>query len=289
MWQKLCVQGSNWCCRIGLGLAICSALVVLVSTNNSGDLSYHSQAFAAGSAVVYESQIGLDAKLEQLARENPIELLKLALENYQNSVSDYTCRFVKQERINGHMKEAETIRVLFKEAPFSVLMSWPKPKGLVEKILYVEKDGNRTLLIRPAGLAGLLVNTVKRHVDDPSLKKSSLRTPRQFGFGRSLQDMLDTYEVAQKNGDLVLDYLGSKQIDGREYLLLQRTLPMDKGYDTLYSRLVVYLDKDYLLPTRLEGYDTADNLVARYRYFDLVFNRGLTDNLFKPKAHGLDG
>ena len=269
-------------------MAICSALVVLVSTNNSGDLSYHSQAFAAGSAVVYESQIGLDAKLEQLARENPIELLKLALENYQNSVSDYTCRFVKQERINGHMKEAETIRVLFKEAPFSVLMSWPKPKGLVEKILYVEKDGNRTLLIRPAGLAGLLVNTVKRHVDDPSLKKSSLRTPRQFGFGRSLQDMLDTYEVAQKNGDLVLDYLGSKQIDGREYLLLQRTLPMDKGYDTLYSRLVVYLDKDYLLPTRLEGYDTADNLVARYRYFDLVFNRGLTDNLFKPKANGLD-
>jgi outer membrane lipoprotein-sorting protein len=64
---------------------------------------------------------------------------------------------------------------------------------------------------------------------------------------------------------------------------------MDKGYNTLYAVLYIYLDKEYLLPTRTEGYDTAGNLISCYRYLDVRFNRGLTDQLFSPRANGLDG
>lgn len=288
MWRILREQGGNWCCRIGLGLAICAALIALASTNRCIDLSYRTQAFGAGEIPLRNKEMNVEAKLELLAREDPLALLKLAQESYQKFVRDYTCTFIKQERINGHLKNPEKILVCFKEAPFSVLMSWQEPKGLVAKLLYVEKDGNKTILVRPSGLAGLLVPTVRRDIDDPRLKKSSLRTPAAFGFARVLDGMVKTYEKAQKNGDLFLEYQGTKELDdGREYLVLLRKLPMDKGYDTLYSVLYIYLDKEYLLPTKMEGYDTAGNLIGSYRYLDVRFNRGLSDELFSPRANGL--
>jgi len=49
--------------------------------------------------------------------------------------------------------------------------------------------------------------------------------------------------------------------------------------------LVKLLDKEYLLPTKTQGYDTAGNLIGRYRYLDLRFNRGLTDKMFSPQAN----
>ena len=154
MWHKSRRQKRNWFSRIGLGLVICITLMLLAASNRSVDLSYHNLVLAAGDAPSYSREADVQAELERLASEDPIGLLKLARKNYQNAVRDYVCTFVKQERIDGHLKEEERIRVCFKEAPFSVLMSWQPPQGLVDKILYVAKDDNSTMLVRPAGVAG---------------------------------------------------------------------------------------------------------------------------------------
>ena len=69
--------------------------------------------------------------------------------------------------------------------------------------------------------------------------------------------------------------------------LLVRNLPMDTGYPA--SKLVVYLDKNYLLPTRVESNDAAGNRFSLYMYLDVRFNLGLTDELFSPQANGMDG
>ena len=288
MWKKLRQQGSNWCSRIGLGLALCTVLVILASTNRCADQSYRSQAIAAGRLPPVRAEMTIQRELQRLAQNDPLELIRLVRQNYHKSVRDYTCTFIKQERIDGHLKDPETIRVCFKEEPFSLLMTWPKPKGLIDKLLYVENGGPKTILVHPAGLAGMLVNTVRRDINDPRLKKSSLRTPDHFGFGRILQDMVLSYNRAEKNGDLLIEYRGMKTIDGREYLLLQRKLPLDKGYNTIYASLDIYLDAEFLLPTRMVGYDSANNLIGSYKYLDVRFNRGLPDELFSPKANGLD-
>ena len=290
MWRILREQGGNWCCRIGLGLAICAALIGLASSNRCADLSYRNATVAVVEEAPFHSEgEQVEAELERLAGEDPLGLIRRAQQSYEESVRDYTCTFIKQERINGRLRDPEKIVVRFKKTPFSVLMNWQKPKGQVAKLLYVEKDGNRTIRVHPSGLAGMLLNTVRVDIDNPRLKKSSLRTPAEFGFGRVLAGMVKTYEEAQKNGDLFLEHQGSKVVDGRECLVLLRKLPMDKGYDTLYPVLYIYLDKEYLLPTKTEGFDTAGNLIGSYRYLGLHFNQGLTDEMFSPRANGLDG
>ena len=292
MWRLICRQGGNWCCRIVLGITLGTALLLLgAKSNRSADVSfvYPSQAFAAEISAGPSLQDAEQAQLEEverLAREDPMALLKLARKNYQRSVRDYICTFTKQELIEGHLKDPEIITVCFKEAPFSVLMHWQQSTGSVGKVLFVEKDGNTTMLIRLKGLGGLL-GTVKRDVNDPRNRHSSLRGPDYFGFGGALQRIIGVCETAQERGDLKIDYLGTELIDGRVCLVLLRTLPMEKGYPA--AELKLYLDRDYLLPTRIDSYDSSGVLMSSYMYTDLRFNVGLTDSLFTARANGMDG
>lgn len=287
MWRKFCLHRGNWCCRIVVGLLICFGLAILAKTNRCVDMNYHSTAWAAGALpnqnIRAEQQ---EAEFERLAREDPIALLKLALQNYQTSVIDYTCTFSKQERVDGKIA-SDKMRICFKESPFSVLMNWDQPKGRVDKLLYVEKDGNTDILARPTGIAGMLVPTVRKDVHSEAVKKGNLRTPDQFGIGRSLADMLSVYEEAARKGDLVTDYLGVLQVNDRDCLVLLRELPEGKGYP--YAELRVYLDKGYLLPTKVESFDATGRPIGSYTFSDLRFNLGLSDELFSPEANGLDG
>lgn len=286
MWRTVCKKRGNWCSRIVLGVTICGLLVVLAGSNRSADLNYSGQILAASNPPIYNMEAQRQAEIERLALEDPLALLRLAQKNYQNFVRDYVCMFLKQERINGHMKKEERIRVCFKEAPFSVLMSWQDPKGIVEKVLYVAKDNNTTMLIRPAGLAGMLVRTVRKDVYDPKLKTTCLRTPNQFGFGQALARIIRAYEVAKEQGVLSTQYLGLKKVDGRDCLVLASNLPALNGQPAY--RLVTFLDKDYLLPTRIESYDKVGTRFSVYTYLDVRFNLGLTDELFSAKANGFD-
>ena len=286
MWRTLCRKRGNWYSRIGLGVAICALLVLLAGSNRSADMNYSGQVLAASNLPIYNMEAERQAEIERLASEDPLALLRLAQKNYQNFVRDYVCTFIKQERIEGHLNKEERTRVCFKEAPFSVLMSWQEPKGIIDKVLYVAKDGNTTMLVRPAGLAGMLINTVRKDVHDPKLKTTCLRTPNQFGFGQALSRMIMAYEAANAQGLTTSQYLGIKKVDGRDCLVLSKNLPIVDGLPAY--RLVTFLDKDYLLPTRFESYDAAGERFSVYMYQDVRFNLGLTDELFSAKANGLD-
>ena len=79
MWQILREQGGNWCCRIGLGLAICAVLIGLASTNRGADQSYRNAAFAVvEEAPPFSKEVQVEAELERLAREDPLGLIRLA-------------------------------------------------------------------------------------------------------------------------------------------------------------------------------------------------------------------
>ncbi|NIA06927.1 MAG: DUF1571 domain-containing protein, partial [Actinobacteria bacterium] len=77
-----------------------------------------------------------------------------------------------------------------------------------------------------------------------------------------------------------------KKVDGRDCLVLASNLPALNGQPAY--RLVTFLDKDYLLPTRIESYDKVGTRFSVYTYLDVRFNLGLTDELFSAKANGFD-
>ena len=225
-----------------------------------------------------------EEKLIELAKHDHIALLKLAIERYEKSIKDYTGTFCKQERLRGKLGKEQTIAFKFKEKPYSIYMEWEKNSGAADKLLYVKAENNNKMIVHPTGMLSWL-KSVNRDPGGKDARKSSLYTCDQFGFYNSMKRGLKDYELAKKNGDLKIKYVGLTKVHGRKCIAVERILPKKKDYST--ARLIIKLDIEYLLPVALERYDWNNKLIFRISFKDLKFNIGLKTKEFKPELHGL--
>jgi hypothetical protein len=225
-------------------------------------------------------------ELVDLARIDQIALLQRCLDNYAYNYRDYTCTLVKQERINNRVSDEQVIHAKFLESPFSVAMAWtPQTAQRSDRVLYVEGKYGGQMLVRPTGMLGNLVGTVKRGPDGPEAMQSTLRPVSQFGFRRSLESLLGVYCKARRLGDLRQEYGGIVSVEGRQALVLIRYLPAKEDYPA--ARTVTYIDLEYLVPVLIEAYDWNNRPSSTYAFKDLRFNVGLSQQDFLPQANGM--
>lgn len=229
------------------------------------------------------------AGLERLAKTDQIAFLQYCLDNYRGKYADYTSVFTKQERINGVLGKEQKTSVRFREAPFSVAMTWLTNPPMGDRILYVEGRNNNEMRVRPtsAFLQALLPGGVSRKPQCDDAKKASLRTVDLFGFERLLKSLLDVYQEGKRNGDLREAFGGHYTLDDQDTLRLVRYLTSrDKDYPAY--KTVTYVDVKHLVPVMIEGYDwETDDFLFRYTYSDVKFNVGLTEADFSLESIGL--
>jgi len=231
-----------------------------------------------------KTEMDVPARLTELAKSDHIALLDWAIDRYESTVTDYTATFYKQERINGKLRQTEKIAIVFMEDPFSVLMSWEENAGVIDKLLYVEGQNENKMLVHPTGLLSW-IKSVKRDPRSKEVRKASRSSCDQFGFYRSMQNLLKIYKQGRKIRGLQISYQGRTKVDGRECVAMERILPPRADYP--YARLVLEFDVEYLLPTSISCYDWQGRLVSRYWYEDVKFNQGLKLAMFSPKSQGL--
>ena len=235
--------------------------------------------------VVAGQQIGQSSdrvvnRLETLARRQGHVALLKHLAARAERYSDYRCTFTKQERIDGTLHDEQTIDVTFRNKPFSVGMKWVKNAPRGDRVLFIEGRYGGKMLVRPSGyLARKFVPTALRKPDGPDAMKSTLRPVSRFGFRRSIQSLIDVYELAASRGELREEVAGYAELDGRKTLVLHRYLPERPDYPAALTK--IYIDVDYQVPVMVEGYGWADEeFICRYRFSDLKFNLGLADKDF---------
>ncbi|RMF73887.1 MAG: DUF1571 domain-containing protein [Planctomycetota bacterium] len=229
--------------------------------------------------------------LVELAKRDPEALADLGLKRYMQSVRDYRCLFVKQERVKGHLSKLEEIDVAYREHPHSVFMKWRRNADKVRRVLFVDNDefvndkGKKVAKVEPNGaLVRLLVSEVEIEIHGKRAAESSRRPIDRFGF-RQIYELLQEYnELGRANGVLDYRYAGEGEIDGRPTFKLVRHLPYT-GEDGVYpdAMMVLHIDQQWLLPTALYSYaDHAGKvLLGRYEYRNVVLNPGLTDADFR--------
>ncbi len=231
------------------------------------------------------------AKARALAKTSHSALLEYCLQNYQGKIHDYTCTFVKQEKLGGVVGKEQEIQVRFKEAPFSVLMTWTKNAPQGDRVLFIEGKYNGKMLVRPASpLLRKLAPTVTRAVDGDDVRKTTLKPVNCFGIERSTKALLDVYEEARKAGDLREETAQDAEVLGRKCMVLVRYLPEKANYPAY--KTVTYIDQEYMLPIMIEGFGwnhspTEPDFLCRYWYKDLKFNNSLTDGDFAPEKNDL--
>jgi hypothetical protein len=163
-------------------------------------------------------------------------------------------------------------------------MNWQENAGAVDKLLYVEGHNKNQMIVHPTGLFSW-IKSVKRDPRSKEVRKASRSSCDQFGFYRTMQNLLKIYKLADKNGDLRIACKGMTKVDDRDCIAMERILPPKDDYP--YSRLVMEFDVEYLLPTAITCYDWQGKLLSRYIYKDLKFNQGLKLAMFSPSTQGL--
>ena len=202
-------------------------------------------------------------------------------------IKDYSCVFVKRERIEGKLGEYEYLSMKVRHEPFSVYTKFLGPESAKGKeALYVAGRNNGQLLAHGTGfqkLAGTLSL-------DPrgSWAMKGNRYPLTEAGMLNLIDRL-THGMEQDLSHLECDvHTFSSKIDGRACTGIQIIHPHPrKHFQYFLARF--YIDDQLQLPVRSEVYDWPEKsgqppvLMGEYTFTQLKLNPGFTDLDFDTK------
>jgi hypothetical protein len=227
----------------------------------------------------------VDAPVAGSPLDEPIHLVGVAQKSYAE-VRDYTCRMLKQERINGKLQPKNTMQMAARSAPFSIYFKWLEPSGLAgQEVCFVAGRNNDKLRVRPRGLLGA-VGFVTLDVNDPRARDTSRHPITEAGISNLIEQFAAGWERERKWG-MTQVHLGEYEFDHRRCIRVETIHPDNPDNRFLHYRDVVFFDKETHLPIRMEAYDwphrpgDSGNLVEMYSYVGLRLNVGLGDAVFQ--------
>lgn len=226
-----------------------------------------------------------------LVRTDPAEVARLGRARYAATIRDYTCVFLKQERLGGKLGKREEIEVRFRENPKSIYMFWRRNTGDVRRSLmidnndFVDKKGRKVARVEPNGaIVRLFCRDIKIPIHGKRARAASRRSMDNFGFAATF-DLLDEYNTrANRNGELDFRYAGEGVVDGRPTYKLVRYLPYTgEGGQYPDALMVLHLDQEWLLPTAVYSYadHAGKKLLGSYVFTKVKLNVGLSDADFQ--------
>lgn len=230
-------------------------------------------------------------RLEKLAKSDPWALARLSRQHYQRNVREYTCTFLKQERIGGKLRDVEEIEVRFRDDPKTVYMIWKHNASQARRVLFrdtpefVSDKGGKVARVEPAGaLIRLIISDILMPIHGDRARQSSRRSIDDFGF-RATLDLLDRYnQLGLDRGVLDLRYDGEGEVDGRPTYKITRYLPYE-GPDGIWpdAKMVMHLDQEWLLPTAVYSYADREGkvLLGSYVHTQVKVNPRLDDKAFE--------
>jgi hypothetical protein len=217
--------------------------------------------------------------------EQPLRLLADANQNYLG-VRDYTCLFIKKEKIKDKLQPENLIEMKVRTQPFSVYMRWFGPKNLEgQEVCFVTGKNDGKMRVHSTGILGI-AGFVTIDTRDPRVMDNSRHTIAEAGIGNLLARLTESWEMERRlNKTLVR--IGEYSYNKRPCTRVETVHPEKMGDRFTSYRTVVYFDKAMHLPIRIEKYDwpkpggpPEGELLENYSYVNLQTNVGLGDAVF---------
>ncbi len=236
--------------------------------------------------------------IEQLLRDDPLAALIEARKRLIQEHRNYTCNFIRQERLPSGMTAEQEMEVKFRAQPYSVVIEWIRNTGLVDRVIYVKDKWvdhgaedpalRQLVLAQPSSLAGFFIKSTKQPVRGTYARRSSRHFIDEFGFERTLQAFIKYCRRAAQRGELELEFKGENDFGGRPVWLVRRQLPYTPGDGVYPDRLAdMYIDKEHEVPVAIYCYSDDDrkprNLLGKYEFSNIRFDVRLTEADFEPK------
>ncbi|HEY7327501.1 MAG TPA: DUF1571 domain-containing protein [Gemmataceae bacterium] len=231
------------------------------------------------------SPLPSETEMERLARNDPIAFMRNCIRRYDREVEGFTATLRKQERHEGQLQRSEVIDVFFRENPFSVLLRWTEGGKRAATVLYVKGQNRDQLLVRPSGLLAF-AGIVTRDPRGDDAKQAGRYPLTEFGIKIGMQRTLSSWESAQNDNALHVEYLGVKKIKElgeRPCWVVKRTRYAAPEVDGI-TEATFYIDKDTWLQvgTVLKGQE--GKLIGEYFFRDVKINPEFASDTFTREA-----
>lgn len=223
------------------------------------------------------------------ALAHPVARAKRAIADCQEkyaSVRDYTCTFVKRERINGHLTPQHVMQMKARTAPHSIYFKFQTPNKGREAIFVAGKHNNK-VLAHDVGIGRLLAGTLTL---DPrgSMAMEHTRHPvTEAGIGSLIDSVAKHWSVELTPEESKVTFEPGLTIGPHRCSMIESVHP-EKKPQFLFHMVKLYIDHDHGLPIRIEAYDwpktpgAKPELVEEYTYMNLKTNVGLAEHDFDP-------
>jgi hypothetical protein len=201
-------------------------------------------------------------------------------------VRDYTCTFVKRERIEGRLTPQHIMVMKARTNPNSVYFRFQTPNQGREAI-YVHGRNNGRIVAHDVGITKFLAGTM--HLDPHgSMAMEDNRHPvTEAGIGTLIETVANRWAFELSPGESQVTIHDEVRVSNRRCTLIESVHPQ-RGPNFLFHKVNLYIDQEHGLPIRFEAYDwprhagAAAELVEEYSYMDLKINVGLHDHDFDP-------
>jgi hypothetical protein len=229
--------------------------------------------------------------LVTLAQHSPRELLQRARAHYEAEIRGYRCTLTKQERLGNKLGDVQEAELRFRSEPRAIYMLWKKNADKARRALYMEgppfvdDKGQKLVRVEPNGaIVRLLVTDTYVPLDGPEARESSRRTIDEAGFHASFMLLERSNAAAEARGVLDLKYIGTGAVDNRPTLVFERLLPYEGPSGAFPdARLVMHVDKEWLLPTAVYSYADKEGktLLGSYVFTDVQLNPDFGTDAFR--------
>ena len=204
-------------------------------------------------------------------------------------IRDYSCTFVKRERVDGELGEHEFVRMKVRNEPFSVYLYYLRPQDKRgQEVLYVDGRNEGKLWAHSNGMRDRVMGTVSLEPQGPFAMRGNRYPLTEIGMVNLVERLIGVAEADAKYGECeVRTYSGAK-INGRRCLCLEVEHPRPRQ-NFRFHIARIYIDHQLNLPVRYESYTWPripggkPMLIEEYTYLNVRLNHGYDDTDFDTR------
>ena len=224
--------------------------------------------------------------------------LKVAYDSYDylnNQVRDYSCRVVKQERVNGRLLPLEHIDVKVRHQqqhngrlvlPRATYLKFLAPEHAVgREVLWVEGQNDGKMIVRRGGRRFNYI-TVQLDPQSESAMRDSNYPITDSGMKLMVRKLIDVGRDDMKYGECEVKFFQDVKVDGRDCTCIQILHPRRRS-QFIFHIARIYVDDEYPIPLRYEAYDWPESeggkppLLEQFTFQHVKLNVGFSDAEFR--------
>jgi hypothetical protein len=210
-------------------------------------------------------------------------------EHLQRDVKDYTCTFVKSERVNGELLGPQQVAAKVRQKPFGVYFKFLKPADVKgREVIYYPEQNNGKLVAREGSGLKRLLGAVFLEPTSPLAMAGQKYPITDVGISFLVKRLIEVAEADRKYGEVEVKFFKNAKVNDRNCMVIQVTHPTPRRV-FLFHLARVYIDDELQLPIHYEAYLWPEKpgdpppLDESYSYLNLKLNVGLTDADFDYK------